>query len=149
MAVIGESSPSDRDAAVGEQAAAVPGDADLPVVAGDDLANLEAGYCESGSGLACNEAGIVQARRHNYAAAGDAWQRGCALGFAAACANRNATSVDGPLDMGPPALDDLPILVRGSKGPIADRSPAALGAAACRAGWMMFCEAFISEAPSG
>jgi len=43
MAAIGGSSPSDRDAAVGEQAAAVPGDADLPVVAGDDLANLEAG----------------------------------------------------------------------------------------------------------
>jgi hypothetical protein len=101
--------------------------------------NLEAGYCESGSGWACNEAGIRQARRRDYAESGDSWQRGCALGFAAACFNRNAKSADGPLETAPPALDDWPILVRGGKGPIADRSPAALGAAACRAGWVSAC----------
>jgi len=105
----------------------------------DYAANLEAGYCESGSGWACNEAGIMEAQRRDYGASGDAWQRGCALGFAAACANRNAKSADGPLETAPPAFDDLPILVRGSKGPIADRSPAALGAAACRAGWPSVC----------
>jgi len=105
----------------------------------DYAANLEAGYCESGSGWACNEAGIMQARRRDYAGAADAWQRGCALGFAAACANRNAKSVDGAVETAPPGIDDLPILVRGSKGPIADRSPAALTAAACRAGWVSAC----------
>jgi hypothetical protein len=104
------------------------------------LANLETGYCENGSGWACNEAGIMQARRRDYAASGDAWQRGCALGFRAACANANAKSVDGALETAPPGVDDLPILVRGSKGPIADRSPAALSAAACRAGWRSACQ---------
>jgi hypothetical protein len=103
-------------------------------------ANLEAGYCERSSGWACNEAGIMLAQRRDYAAAADAWQRGCALGFAAACANRNAKSVDGAVKSAPPTLDDLPILVRGSKGPVADRSPAALGGAACRAGWVSFCK---------
>jgi hypothetical protein len=107
----------------------------------DYAANLEAGYCESGSGWACNEAGILQAGRRDYRASADAWQRGCALGFAAACVNRNAKSAEGGLQHAPPSLADLPILVRGSKGPIADRSPAALGAAACRAGWPMFCGA--------
>jgi hypothetical protein len=102
-------------------------------------ANLEAGYCESGSGWGCNEAGIMQSRRGNYAASADAWQRGCALGFTAACANRSATSVDGAVETAPPGIVDLPILVRGSKGPVADRSPAALSAAACRAGWVSAC----------
>ncbi|HEY7171007.1 MAG TPA: hypothetical protein VH417_09195 [Vicinamibacterales bacterium] len=106
----------------------------------DYAANLEAGYCESGSGWGCNEAGIAQARRANYAASADAWQRGCALGFTAACANRNAKSVDGALHSASPTLDDLPILGRGSKGPIADRSPAALRSAACRAGWLSVCQ---------
>jgi len=82
----------------------------------------------------------MQARRRDYAASGDAWQRGCALGFRAACANANAKSVDGALETAPPGVDDLPILVRGSKGPIADRSPAALSAAACRAGWRSACQ---------
>jgi len=102
-------------------------------------ANLEVGYCESGSGWACNEAGIAQAKRRDYAAAADAWQRGCALGFPAACANRNARSVEDAVETAPPTIDDLPILVRGSKGPVADRSTAALTAAACRAGWSSAC----------
>jgi len=104
------------------------------------MANLEAGYCESGSGWGCNEAGIIEARRGNYAASADAWQRGCALGFTAACANRNAKSVDGALQSAPPTLDDLPILVRGGKGPVAGRSAEALTAAACRAGWVSACK---------
>src|SRR3954471_5222544 len=104
------------------------------------LATLEAGYCESGSGWACNELGILQAGARDYAGSADVWQRGCAIGFAAACANRNASSADGGLNSAPPTLDDLPILLRGSKGPVADRSPAALTAAACRAGWRSYCE---------
>jgi hypothetical protein len=39
----------------------------------------------------------------------------------------------------PPALADLRIVLRGSKGPIAERSPAALYAMACRQGWTEMC----------
>ena len=39
----------------------------------------------------------------------------------------------------PPPLDDYPIILRGSKGPITDRDPAALRALACRQGWPGAC----------
>jgi hypothetical protein len=102
-------------------------------------ASVEAGFCDRGSGWACNELGIIKARSADYAASADAWQRGCALGFAAACANRSASSVAGSSNSAPPALDDLRIVLRGSKGPIANQSPSALHALACRAGWQAYC----------
>ena len=43
----------------------------------------------------------------------------------------------GPL----PTLDDYPIILRGSKGPIRDRRPADLTALACREGWTHACAA--------
>ena len=39
----------------------------------------------------------------------------------------------------PPTLDDYPIILRGSKGPIVERTPAALYALACREGWPDTC----------
>ncbi len=100
---------------------------------------LDTGYCDSGSGWACNELGRTKARQRNYRESADAWQRGCALGFTAACANRNASSAEGDLATAPPTLNDLPVLVRGSKGPVTERDRPALPARACRAGWTSFC----------
>jgi hypothetical protein len=38
-----------------------------------------------------------------------------------------------------PPLDELPILLRGSKGPVTDRRPESLNALACRQGWVERC----------
>jgi len=106
------------------------------------LDGVEASRCNRGSGWACNEVGIRQARREeDYTGAIDWIARGCDLGFAAACDNRReAHGVGSALKSAPPTLDDLPIVLRGSKGPITDRSPAELWALACREGWPGTCQ---------
>jgi len=40
-----------------------------------------------------------------------------------------------------PALADYPIILRGSKGPVRERTPAGLTALACRQGWAHACAA--------
>jgi len=40
---------------------------------------------------------------------------------------------------GPPPIEDLPIVLRGSKGPITDRDPSTLRARACAQGWAEMC----------
>ena len=59
------------------------------------LADLDATYCDRGSGWACNEAGLMHIalsrsgedlRRLDPAGAAEPFRRGCELGFAAACA---------------------------------------------------------------
>lgn len=100
---------------------------------------LERSYCESGSGWACNALGIRRARQHDFRESADAWQRGCALGFAPACANRSASSTDAARHDAPPDLNDLPMLTRGSKGPATTADASALQVRACRAGWINAC----------
>ena len=75
------------------------------------LAQLHAIGCRAGSGWSCNELGILRDTRQD---------------------DRGAAST--------PPVDELPILLRGSKGPITDMSPAALHARACAVGWSMYCE---------
>jgi hypothetical protein len=105
------------------------------------LADMEARYCNRGSGWACNELGILQARRErDYVSALESMQRGCQLGFVPACNNANRSTGTGAFQAGPPTLDDYPIILRGSKRPITERTPAALLALACRQGWSDTCE---------
>jgi hypothetical protein len=108
------------------------------------LAHLERILCEAGSGWACNEAGLrvraspvaseveVSASR---AQAAPWFERGCRLGFIAACGKARGSAVRAQ-----PALADYPILLRGSKGPITDRTPATLYARACAQGWPDACD---------
>ena len=114
------------------------------------LAARLSGHCVAGSGWACNEIGVLLlARPEAAAAAGEANPRaasaawfdaGCALGFEPACANLGRPAgAPGPLERAPPTLDDWPVVLRGSKGPVADRAPAALLARACRQGWPDTC----------
>jgi len=115
------------------------------------LANMQLRFCRSGSGWACNEAGILQValalsgedrRWLDPGDAAGALGRGCALGFGPACQNltRLTAGLDPPrFDQAPPTLEDYPIILRGTKGPIRDRSPAALYARACRQGWADTC----------
>jgi hypothetical protein len=120
------------------------------------LADMESSFCNRGSGWACNEAGLLHIalsrsgedlRRLDPAGAAEPLRRGCDLGFAAACRNlRTLATGQGAFASAPPALEDFPIVLRGSKGEIREREPAALYALACREGqW----GSLISCAPIG
>ncbi len=117
------------------------------------LAAKQSGLCNLGSGWACNETGVLQAALAVAGAVGDdrggggqvealfAFQRGCELGFEAACGNHRVMLDGGDLfERGAPTLDDLPIVLRGSKGRITDRTPTALYARACGQGWAGACD---------
>jgi hypothetical protein len=114
------------------------------------LADVTLGFCDRGSGWACNEAGLLHIalsrsgedlRRLDPAGAAEPLRRGCDLGFPAACRNlKTLTSGAGTFVSAPPALDDYPIILRGSKGEIRQREPSALYALACREGWPHTCQ---------
>ena len=104
------------------------------------LAGLQRRYCDSGSGWACNEVGRVARDR---LVGNDAFRRGCDLGFESACLNLTRLAAGRePVAFAhaPPTLTDYPIILRGTKGPIVDRSPEVLRARACRQGWADTCE---------
>jgi hypothetical protein len=113
------------------------------------LADLQSNFCDRGSGWACNEAGLMHIalsqsgedlRRTNPAGAVAPLRRGCDLGVAAACRNlKLLTTGDGEFASVHPALEDYPIILRGSKGEIRDREPSALYALACHQGWHDAC----------
>jgi hypothetical protein len=66
-------------------------------------------------------------------------QRGCELAFQPACVNLTNLTSDIRLATAPPSLEELPILLRGSKGPITDSSAASLYRRACDQGWPDSC----------
>ena len=113
------------------------------------LADMQLRFCRTGSGWACNEAGILHValslsgedrRRLDPSDAAGALERGCDLGFGPACQNLDRLSSDlDALAHAPPTLEDYPIILRGTKGPITDRSPAALYSRACSQGWADTC----------
>jgi hypothetical protein len=83
------------------------------------LRDVQAGFCDRGSSWSCHEFGILTS--------GQAYRRTMS---------------------GPPTLDDYPIILRGSKGPIAERTSTALYALACRQGWPDTCSATFSDSPA-
>ena len=105
------------------------------------LAQMQTNYCSAGAAWSCNELGILQTEKHgDRPGAIASMQRGCDLGFQPACANVAALNGAGALVTGPPPLKDLAILLRGSKGPIADRTTASLYTLACDQGWPDSCD---------
>jgi hypothetical protein len=104
------------------------------------LEDTQRAHCARGSGWACNEQGLFTARRdRDLNATVESIERGCALGFQAACVNAQRLPNLGDLRSAPPTLDDYRIVLRGSKGPISESTPAALHALACRQGWPESC----------
>ena len=83
------------------------------------LRDVQSGYCHRGSSWSCHELSILEARAEY---------------------SRSMSA--------PPTLDDYPIILRGSKGPITERTPAALIALACRQGWAEACTATSSDSPA-
>ncbi len=106
----------------------------------EDLYFLEDGYCQEGSGWACNELGILLAERYaNPRRAATEFERACGLGFSAGCNNTVAMTQGGMFRREAPTVADYPFILRGSKGPFPDREPAQLYARACEQGWPGTC----------
>ena len=113
------------------------------------LANMQFIFCRSGSAWACNEAGILHVQlsetdeeemSRDPLDAGEFFERGCERGFGAACQNFDRLFAGlGPFEHAPPTLDDYPIILRGTKGPITDHSARFLYERACRQGWDDTC----------
>jgi hypothetical protein len=101
---------------------------------------LHDGFCEDGSAWSCNEIGILLAERYaNPGRAAAAFNRACTLQFAAGCDNRTALARDRTLRHDAPTAADYRFILRGSKGPIDDLTPAELYARACKLGWPGTC----------
>ncbi len=98
-------------------------------------------FCRGGSGWACNELGILEAKiwdEPRKAAA--AFKDGCARGLRPACLNATTNiRSTAAFATAPPALADYPIILQEGKGPITDVTPSALFARACRQGWRDTC----------
>ncbi|HET9271890.1 MAG TPA: hypothetical protein VFO31_27115 [Vicinamibacterales bacterium] len=106
----------------------------------ENLIFLQDGFCQDGSGWACNEFGIhLASREPTRQRATMAFERACALRFSAGCDNAVAAAGAGSFRHEPPETGDYPFILRGSKGPIRDREPAQLYARACSQGWPDTC----------
>ena len=105
------------------------------------LTDMYANFCENDSGWACNELGLLLTQRdRNHIGATSSFNRGCDLGFSFACANSKWVSqIGGEPQREGPSLRDLPIVLRGSKGPVVERNPKALYLLACERGWLNMC----------
>ncbi len=105
------------------------------------LADTQSTYCDAGSGWACNEFGILQAERElEGPGTAASLKLGCERGFLPACVNLNRVNTGvRRLVSVPPTLEDYPIVLRGSKGPITNHTPADLYARACNQGWPNTC----------
>ncbi|MSR06167.1 MAG: hypothetical protein EXR93_03725 [Gemmatimonadetes bacterium] len=101
----------------------------------DYATELLATYCDSGSGWACNELGIARKNRGQPDI-----RRSCDLGFAPGCENWKRVSSDlPPAARGDPSVGELPILLRGTKGTLAERDSSRLYAKGCAQGWRQLC----------
>ncbi len=108
----------------------------------DNLYFLQDGYCEEGSAWACNEVGVLLARRYaNPIRARQSFERACALQSAAGCDNAAAMAdaSSGTFRRDTPTVADYQLVLKGSKGPLRDREPATLYARACELGWPDAC----------
>ncbi len=105
------------------------------------VAVMETTFCDRGSSWACNELGINRATREgDPAGALRAMRRSCDLGLSPGCANAQRLITGEPgLAESPPRLIDLPIILRGSKGAVEERTAAELYALACERGWPNTC----------
>ncbi len=105
----------------------------------EDLYFLQDGYCEDGSGWACNELGILLAEHYdNRRRAAMEFERACELRFSAGCDNTVAITQGAMFRRDAPTVADYRYILRGSKGPFQDLD-AQLYARACVQGWPGTC----------
>ncbi|MFQ5536263.1 MAG: hypothetical protein ACE5GJ_02310 [Gemmatimonadota bacterium] len=98
-------------------------------------------FCLRGSGWACNELGLLVANRSsNPADAEQEFQRACRMGFEPGCRNAQdmARGVR-PSARDRPPVEELHIVLRGTKGPVTLTDPDALFDLGCQRGWTELC----------
>jgi hypothetical protein len=101
-------------------------------------ADLTTIYCANGSGWACNEVGVLRTQRNQSGVAD--FKRACDLGYPLACTNaKRSGPVLQPMMRSRPGPRDLPIILRGTKPILQERSPARLYAIGCAQGWRELC----------
>ena len=106
----------------------------------EDVYFLEDGYCDDGSGWACNELGILLTEHYaNRRRAAMVFERACGLGFSAGCDNTSAITQGDRFRRDAPTVADYRFILRGSKGPFRDLEPAQFYARACVQGWPGTC----------
>ncbi len=114
-------------------------------------AQMEAVYCDRGSGWACNERAIVMATMlgEDDEARAD-FQQACSLGFGPGCENvLRMTTGQRTFAQAPPPPEDLPIVIRGSKGAVEIQDADSLLALACERGWEHACDGLSAGAMGG
>ena len=106
-----------------------------------NLAQMHERYCRGGSSWSCNELGVMGATsRAVVATPQDLFKGACGQGLAAACANVNATANGQPAThRGDPRLSDYFVVLRGGRGPIAERTPFEVYTRACAEGHLAAC----------
>ena len=112
----------------------------------DDLPNgcrhyavLVSGFCNNGSGWACNEYGILLQPERRPEQADRAFRRGCDNGFETACANLDDVGPGGPARAAP-TLADYEIVVRDGRRLLPpDLSPLEIYQRACEQGFADGC----------
>ena len=100
-------------------------------------------FCDLGSGWACNEFGVLLVRLdRDFVGASGELERSCRRGFPPGCRNLEGLAGGDPaladwagFERGGPPIEELPIVLRGSKGPVTETDPAALVALGCGRGW--------------
>ena len=100
-------------------------------------------FCDLGSGWACNEFGVLLVRLdRDFVGATGEFERSCRQGFEPGCRNLDGLARGDPglaggagFERGGPPPRELPIVLRGSKGPVTERDTAALIALGCERGW--------------
>lgn len=99
-------------------------------------------HCGSGSGWACNEAGVLMAegRLKDNTPAAQAFTRACRFGFDAGCRNLERLGLGPPYERDRPPYRDYPILLSTGKGRLPVRPPEETYDAACKAGWTAACQ---------
>ncbi len=105
------------------------------------VADVETVYCERGSGWACNELGVtLSSLGLDRGIVRAAFNQACAMGFGPGCENslKVATRQTDFVHANPPD-DELPIVIRGSKGPIVEMDTSLLYSLACDRGWTTYC----------
>lgn len=109
---------------------------------------MEAVYCARGSGWACNQRGITLATKlGDVASARTEFEEACALGFRPGCDNvLRLTTGTTTFAEAPPPLEELPIVIRGSKGAVSVSDPVGLYVLACERGWEHACGATLPRA---
>jgi hypothetical protein len=83
---------------------------------------------------------MLAERYDNRAVAAAAFERACAMRFAAACDNAVAVANGRALRRAAPTAADYRLILRGSKGPIETLNPAELYTRACELGWPAGCQ---------